>query len=149
MCKLTAVTMLALCLSGSASADELLWVGRYMLGLTTISMARNGTLYCTGCDFNNRGPIPIQRGIGVDAFMIRWLYHFMSTPGVVLFHVPGGSHCEGSFYTISLYTHYLEKVDTSSFGCNEVDVSVASGERSGMVMTFTDREGHREVREVR
>ena len=81
--------------------------------------------------------------------MIRWLYPFMSTPGVVLFHVPGGSHCEGRFYTISFYTHLLESVDTTVFGCNEVNVSVTSGERSGMVMTLTDRQGHREDREVR
>jgi hypothetical protein len=152
MRKLSAVTILALYLSGSASADELLWAGRYMLGLTTISIAQNGTLYCTGCNVHNfydRGPIPIQRGPGVDAFLIRLMYPYMSTSGVVLFHVPGGSHCAGSFYTISLGTHLLERVDTTSFACNEVNISVTSGEQSGMVMTLTDRQGHREVREVR
>jgi hypothetical protein len=150
MRKLTAVTALALSLgAGSALANELLWARKSTFGgLSTISIAQNGMLYCTGCNFNNYGPIDIQRGPGVDANVIRELHPWMSTLWVVLFRVDKGNHCEGDFYTISLNTHNLEHVDTSQFGCKSVNISVTE-KGLGMVMTFTDGPSHREVREVR
>jgi hypothetical protein len=71
----------------------------------------------------------------------------MSTLWVVLFRVDRGNRREGEFYTILLNTHNLEHVDTSRFGCNSVNISVTE-KGLGMVMSFTDRQGHREVREV-
>jgi hypothetical protein len=149
MRKLAALTVLALCLGvGSALPNELLWARKSTFGgLTTISIAQNGTLFCTGCNFNNYGPIDIQRGPGVDASVIRELHPWMSTLWVVLFRVDKGNRCEGDFYTISLNTHNLEHVNTSQFGCNSVNISVTD-KGLGMVMTFTDGHGHREVREV-
>ena len=149
MLKLTAATALALCLGlGSALADELLWARKSTFGgLSTISIGQNGTLYCTGCNRNIYGPIAIQRGPGVDADVIGELDPWMSTLWVVLFRVDMGNQFEGNFYTISLNTHNLERIDTSRFGCNSVNISVAD-KGLGMVITFTDGKGHREVREV-
>ena len=149
MRKHTAVTILALCLgAGSALADELLWARKSTFGgLSTISIAQNGVLYCTGCNFNDYGRIAIQRGPGVGANVTGELHPWMSTLWVVLFRVDRGNHCEGDFFTISLNTHNLEHVNSSQFGCNSVNISVTE-KGLGMVMTFTDGHGHREVHEV-
>jgi hypothetical protein len=149
MRKLTVVAVLALWLAaGSALGNELLWARKSTFGgVSTISIAQNGTLYCTGCNFNNYGPIVIQRGPSVEVNVIGELHPWISTLWVVLFRVDKGNHCEGDFYTISLNTHNLERVDTRLFGCNSVNVSVTE-KGLGMLMTFTDRHGHREIREV-
>src|SRR5690242_11034745 len=149
MRKFKVVMVLVLCLgAGSSLANELLWARKSTFGgLTTISIAQNGTLFCTGCNFNNYGPIDIQRSPGVDANVIRELHPWMSTLWVVLFRVDKGNRCEGDFYTISLNTHNLEHLNTSQFGCNSLNISVTE-KGLGMVITFTDGHGHREVREV-
>jgi hypothetical protein len=134
--------------ASSAPANELLWARKSTFGgLSTISIEQNGALYCTGCNFNNYGPIAIQRGPSVAANVINELHPWMSTLWVVLFRVDKGNHCEGDFYTISLNTHNLERVDTSRFGCNSLNV-VVTDKGLGMMMTLTDGKGHREVREV-
>ena len=117
MLKLTAATALAFLFGvGSALADELLWARKSKLGgLSTIAIARDGTLYCTGCNFNNYGPIDIQRGPFVDTNVIRKMEPWVSTLWLVLFRVDQGNRCGGEFYTISLYTHNLERIDTSRF----------------------------------
>jgi hypothetical protein len=104
-------------------------------------------LYCTGCNFNNYGPIAIQRGPGVDVNVIAELHPWISTLWVVLFRADRGNRCEAEFYTISLNTHNLEHVDTSRFGCNSLNISVTE-KGLGMAITFADGPGHREVREV-
>jgi hypothetical protein len=146
MLKLSTATVVVLCLVvSSALADELLWARKSKLGgLSTIVIAQNGTLYCTGCNFNNYGPIDIQRGPFVDIDVIRELEPWMSTLWLVLFRVDKGNRCEGEFYTISLYTHNLERIDTSQFGCNPLNTSMTDNG----VLTFTDGKGHREVRKV-
>src|SRR5207253_498861 len=103
-----------LCVSASpALADELLWARKSAFGgLSTISISKDGTPYCTGCNINNYGPIAIQRGPGVDSNVVRDLHPWMSTLWVVLFRVDKGNRCEGDFYSISLNTHNLEHVDT-------------------------------------
>jgi len=110
------LTILALCLgAGSALADELLWARKSTFGgLSTISIAQNGVLYCTGCNFNDYGRIAIQRGPGVGANVTGELHPWMSTLWVVLFRVDRGNHCEGDFFTISLNTHNLEHVNSST-----------------------------------
>ena len=149
MLKVTAVTALVLALGvDSAPADQLLWARESTFGgLSAISIAQNGSLYCTGCNSDNYGPIPIQRGLGVDADVTRFLEPWMSTLWVVLFRVDKGNHCEGDFYTISLNTHNLEQVNTSRFECASLNISVTD-KGLGIEMTFTDRLGRREVREV-
>jgi hypothetical protein len=146
MLKLTTAIAFALCLgAGSALADELLWAQKSKLGgLSTIAIAQNGTLYCTGCNFNNYGRIDIQRGPFVETNVIGELEPWMSTFWLVLFRVDKGNRCEGDFYTISLYTHNLERIDTSRFGCNPLNVSMTDNG----VIAFTDGKGHREVRKV-
>ena len=149
MLKLTAVAALVLGLGvDPALADELLWARKSAFGgLSAISVAQDGSLYCTGCNSDNYGPIPIQRGLGVDDEVIRFLEPLMSSLWVVLFRVDKGNRCESDFYTISLNTHNLEQVNTSRFGCASLSISVTD-KGLGMEMTFTDELGHREVREV-
>jgi hypothetical protein len=74
-------------------------------GLSAISIAHDGSLYCTGCNSDNYGPISIQRGLGVNAEVIPSLEPWMSSLWVVSFRVDKGNRCEGDFYTISLNTH--------------------------------------------
>ena len=112
-----------------------------------ISIAQDGSLYCAGCDSDNYGPVPIPRGLGVDADVIRFLELWMSVLWVVLFRVDKGNRCEGDFCTISLNTHNLEQVNTSRFECASLNISVTD-KGLGIEMTFTDRLGRREVREV-
>ena len=149
MLKLTAVAALVLGLGvDPALADELLWARKSAFGgLSAISIAHDGSLYCTGCNSDNYGPIPIQRGLGVDAEVIPFLEPLMSSLWVVLFRVDKGNRCEGDFYTISLNTHNLQHVNTSRFECAALNISVTD-KGLGMEMTFTDELGHREVREV-
>ena len=149
MLKLTAVAALVLGLGvDPALADELLWARKSAFGgLSAISIAHDGSPYCTGCNSDNDGPIPIQRGLGVDDEVIRFLEPLMSSLWVVLFRVDKGNRCESDFYTISLNTHNLEQVNTSRFGCASLSISVTD-KGLGMEMTFTDELGHREVREV-
>ena len=149
MLKLTAVAALVLGLGvDPALADELLWARKSAFGgLSAISIAHDGSLYCTGCNSDNYGPIPIQRGLGVDAEVIPFLEPWMSSLWVVLFRVDKGNRCEGDFYTISLNTHSLEHVNTSRFECASLNISVTDNEL-GMEMTFTDSLDRREVREV-
>ena len=149
MLKLTAVTALVLGLGvDPALADELLWARKSAFGgLSAISIAHDGSLYCTGCNSDNYGPIPIQRGLGVDDEVIRFLEPLMSSLWVVLFRVDKGNRCEGDFYTISLNTHNLEQVNTSRFGCASLSISVTD-KGLGTEVAFTDEVGHREVREV-
>jgi hypothetical protein len=149
MFKVTAVTALILGLSvDPALADQLLWARKSTFGgLSAISIAQDGSLYCTGCNPDNYGPIPIQQGPGVDADVISLLEPWMSTLWVVLFRVDKGNRCEGEFYTISLNTHNLEHVNTHRFGCASLNISMTDKEL-GMEMTLTDGFGHREVREV-
>ena len=149
MLKLTAVAALVLGLGvDPALADELLWARKSAFGgLSAISIAHDGSLYCTGCNSDNYGPIPIQRGLGVDAEVIPFLEPLMSSLWVVLFRVDKGNRCEGDFYTISLNTHNLEHVNTSRFECASLNISVTD-KGLGIEMTFTDRLGRREVREV-
>jgi hypothetical protein len=71
----------------------------------------------------------------------------MSVLWVVLFRVDKGNRCEGDFCTISLNTHNLEQVNTSRFECASLNISVTD-KGLGIEMTFTDRLGRREVREV-
>jgi hypothetical protein len=149
MLKLAAVTALVF---GScvdlALADQLVWARKSTFGgLSAISIAQDGSLYCTGCNSDNYGPIPIQRGLGVDADVIPFLEPWMSALWVVLFRVDKGNRCEGDFYTISLNTHNLEHVNTSRLGCAALNISMTD-KGLGMEMTFTDGLGHREVREV-
>jgi hypothetical protein len=146
--KVIAVTALVLALGlDSALADQLLWARKGIGGLSTISIAQDGSLFCTGCNPDNYGPIPIRRGPGVDADVIHFLEPWESSLWVVLFRVDKGNRCEGDFYTISLNTHSLEHVDTSRFGCAPVNISMTD-KGLGMEVTFTDELGHREVREV-
>jgi hypothetical protein len=149
MLKLTAVTALVLGLGPDpALADELLWARKSTFGgLSAISIAQDGSLYCTGCNSDNYGPIPIQRGLGVDDEVIRFLEPCMSSLWVVLFRVDRGNHCEGDFYTISLNTHNLEHVNTSRFECASLNISMTD-KGLGVQMTFMDEAGHRAVREV-
>jgi hypothetical protein len=147
MIKLAAATVFVFCVlvGSSAVADELLWARKSKLGgLTTIAIGQNGTLYCTGCNFNNYGPIEIQRGPLVDTNEIRVMEPWMSTLWLVLFLVDQGNRCGGEFYTLSLYTHNLERIDTSRFQCNPVNVSITDDGET----TFTDKRGHREVLKV-
>ena len=149
MLKLTAVAALVLGLGvDPALADELLWARKSAFGgLSAISIAHDGSPYCTGCNSDNDGPIPIQRGLGVDAEVVPFLELWMSSLWVVLFRVDKGNRCEGDFYTISLNTHSLEHVNTSRFECASLNISVTD-KGLGIEMTLTDRLGRREVREV-
>ena len=149
MLKLTAVAALVLGLGvDPALADELLWARKSAFGgLSAISIAHDGSLYCTGCNSDNYGPIPIQRGLGVDAEVIPFLEPWMSSLWVVLFRVDKGNRCEGDFYTISLNAHNLEHVNTSRFECASLNISVTD-KGLGTEVAFTDEVGHREVREV-
>jgi hypothetical protein len=149
MLKVTAVTALVLGLGVDPTlADQLLWARKSTFGgLTAISIAEDGSLYCTGCNSDNSGPIPIQRGLGVDADVVSLLDPWISSLWVVLFRVDKGNHCEGDYYTISLNTHNLEQINTSRFGCASLNISMTEKEL-GMEITFTDELGHREVREV-
>jgi hypothetical protein len=149
MLKIAALAAFALGLSAiSSHADELLWARKSTFGgLTTIQISPNGTPYCTGCNFNNYGPIIIQRGPAVDSSVVGTLDPWISTLWVVLFRLDKGNNCEGEFYSISLNTHNLEHIDTSQFGCNAVNISVTE-KGLGMVITFTDGKGHRAIREV-
>ena len=119
MCTLTAITVVALCLcTHSAVADELLWARKGMVGgMTTIGIAQGKQLYCTGCNFYNHGRIQIQLGASVaDPDVIDLLQPWMSTLWVLLLTWDRGNRCEKEFYTISLSTHNLERVNTSQFG---------------------------------
>ena len=148
MLKVTAVTALVLGLRiDPALADQLLWARKSFGGLTAISIAQDGSLYCTGCSSDNDGPIPIQRGRGVDADVVRLLDPWISSLWVVLFRVDKGNHCEGDYYTISLNTHELEHINTSRFECASLNISMTEKEL-GVEITFTDELGHREVRDV-
>jgi hypothetical protein len=53
----------------------------------------------------------------------------------------------GQMHPIPLNTHNLERVDTSLFVCNSVNISIADKDL-GMVITVTDGHGHRKVQEV-
>jgi hypothetical protein len=55
-----------------------------------ISIEQDGS-YCAGCNSDNYGPIPIQRGFGVDAEVIDFLEPWMSSLWVVLFRVDKGN----------------------------------------------------------
>jgi hypothetical protein len=149
MLKLTVVAALVLGLGvNPALADELLWARKSAFGgLSAISIAHDGSLYCTGCNSENYGPIPIQRGLGVSAEVIPFLEPWMSSLWVVLFRVDKGNRCEGDFYTISLNSHSLEHVNTSRFECASLNISMADKGLATEV-TFTDEVGHREVRGV-
>jgi len=149
MLKLTAVAALVLGLGvDPALADELLWARKSAFGgLSAISIAHDGSLYCTGCNSDNYGPIPIQRGFGVDAEVIDFLEPWMSSLWVVLFRVDKGNRCESDFYTISLNTHNLEHVNTNRFECASLNISMTD-KGLGVSMTFMDEAGHRAVREV-
>ncbi len=95
-----------------------------------------------------RSPIPRLTDIVDASELIRSeMQGVIPTLWVVLFRVDKGNRCEGDFYTISLNSDNLERLDTSRFGCNSVNISVTE-KGLGMVMTLTDGRGHREVREV-
>jgi hypothetical protein len=149
MLKVTAIAALVLGLVvDPAFADQLLWARKSTFGgLSAISIAQDGFLYCTGCNSGNYGPIPIRRGLDVDADVISLLEPWMSTLWVVLFRVDKGNRCEGEFYTVSLNTHNLEHVNTSRFGCASLNISMTDKEL-GMEMILTDEFGHREIRDV-
>jgi hypothetical protein len=150
MLKITAMTALILGLGADPTlADQLLWAWKSAFGgLSAISVAQDGSLYCTGCNSDDYGPIPIRPGVGVDADVVRSMEPWMSTLWVVLFCADKGNHCEGDFYTISLNTHNLEHVNTSRFGCAPLNILMTDKDL-GMEMTLKDKRGHREVREVR
>lgn len=132
-----------------ASADELLWARRSQMGgMTTIAIGPGNQLYCTGCNINNYGRIPVQRGPTVDADIFQHMEPWMATPWVVLFTVSRGNSCAADLYTLSLNTHLLERVNTSRFQCREFDISVAE-RGTGMLITMADDRGRRVVAEVK
>jgi len=148
------LVMLCHCLvfgSGFACADEIIWMRKSTFGGKTALMlsANKQSLYCVGCNFNDYGMIPIQRGVAVNELVLQNLDPWVSTLWVVLAHVSNGRECAtGEWYTISLNTHNIERINTSVFKCADVQVSVAE-KGLGMVVTMTDRQGHRVVTEAR
>ena len=146
MLKLTAVTALVLGLGvDPALADELLWARKSAFGgLSAISIAHDGSPYCTGCNSDNDGPIPIQRGLGVDAEVVPFLELWMSSLWVVLFRVDKGNRCRVTS-TRSRSTHTTWS--TNRFECASLNISMTD-KGLGVSMTFMDEAGHRAVREV-
>jgi hypothetical protein len=135
---------------GAAHADEKLWMRKSTFGgKTALMLAGDGnSLYCTGCNFNNYGPIPIQRGIGVNEHTARNIQPWVSTLWVILARVDQGNRCgTGEWYTISFNTHNIEGINTYPFQCQPVEISVAE-KGLGMVVIMTDHRGHRVVTEV-
>jgi hypothetical protein len=65
MLKVTAVAAALVLGLGAdpAQADQLLWARKGIGGLSTISIAQDGFLFCTGCDPDNYGPIPISEAL--------------------------------------------------------------------------------------
>lgn len=132
----------------AARADELLWARRNMIGGTsTVQVGPDGELSCTGCDVNAPGRrYPIRRAPGIALDQIRGMSPWMSSLWVVVFRVDGGNRCEGDFYSVSLNTHLLERVN--KLGCASVNMT-ATEKGLGLVVTLTDDRGRKAVTEIR
>jgi hypothetical protein len=142
--------MFALITFGVAHADEVLWMRKSTFGgRTALMLAADGaSLYCTGCNFYNYGPIPIQRGVSVTEQTAGNLQPWISTLWTILARVDQGNSCgTGDWYTISFNTHNIERINTSAFQCQPIEISVME-KGLGMRVIMTDRGGHRVVTEV-
>ena len=137
----------------AAQADTsktLMWAreNKYFGGLTAVYRVQNGNLYCVGCNFNNYGPIEIQRDIGVDADVLSNLEVWESTLWVILFRLDVGHQCSGNdWYSMSLNTHPLKHIDTTSLGCTQQTISVTD-EGLGMVLTISNKQGKKEITHI-
>src|SRR5438067_8746255 len=100
---ITVLTCTVGCVSKIAQADEVIWLRKSTFdGKTALMLsADRKTLYCVGCNFNNYGPIPIQRGVGVNEFVPANIDPWMSTLWIILARVSQGNSCgTGEWYTI-------------------------------------------------